>query len=213
MKKSYSIYFKDKKFIISFLTGVFLLGISIFIQYFAINYATRIASEPVTDIILSNTRVYDVDLIFVYGAIFMGFVMLFIGVVRPRYFPFALKSIAVFVVIRSFFIILTHVSPYYPHVAISTVYFGKYLNNIFTGNDLFFSGHTGLPFLMALMFWDDKTLRYVFLSFSIIFAVVVLLGHLHYSIDVAAAFFITYTIFHICKFIFKKDWKLFYATL
>jgi len=62
-----------------------------------------------------------------------------------------------------------------------------------------------MPFLLALMFWNNKVLRYVFLGFSILFAVVVLLGHLHYSIDVLSAFFITYTIFDICKFIFKKD--------
>ena len=76
-------------------------------------------------------------------------------------------------------------------------------------NDLFFSGHTGIPFLMALMFWNYKPLRYTFLCFSLFFAVVVLLGHLHYSIDVLAAFFITYAIFDICKFFFKKDWALF----
>ena len=80
---------------------------------------------------------------------------------------------------------------------------------IFNGNDLFFSGHTGLPFLLALIFWENKKLRFLFLGFSVLFAVVVLLGHLHYSIDVFAAYFITYTIFHICKFLFKKDWQLF----
>jgi hypothetical protein len=32
---------------------------------------------------------------------------------------------------------------------------------------------------------------------------------LHYSIDVLSAFFITYTIFNICKYFFKEDWQLF----
>jgi membrane-associated phospholipid phosphatase len=83
-------------------------------------------------------------------------------------------------------------------------------SGIFTGNDLFFSGHTGLPFLLALMFWKhDPTSRTIFLGFSILFATVVLMGHIHYSIDVLSAFFITYGIFHICKFLFKKEWELF----
>jgi membrane-associated phospholipid phosphatase len=62
---------------------------------------------------------------------------------------------------------------------------------------------------LALIFWENKILRIVFLSFSIMFAIIVLLGHLHYSIDVLSAFFITFSIFHICKFLFKKDWQLF----
>jgi len=49
----------------------------------------------------------------------------------------------------------------------------------------------------------------MFLGFSVLFAVVVLLGHLHYSIDVMSAYFITFSIFNICKFLFKEDWQLF----
>jgi membrane-associated phospholipid phosphatase len=59
------------------------------------------------------------------------------------------------------------------------------------------------------MFWDNKKLRFLFLGLSVLFAIVVLLGHLHYSIDVLSAYFITFTIFYICKFLFKKDWQLF----
>ena len=121
-----------------------------------------------------------------------------------------MKSIALFTLIRSVFVSLTHMSPFPTHAIINSVFFNKEaFAGIFTGNDLFFSGHTGLPFLLALMVWKDKKSRYIFLGFSLLFAVVVLLGHLHYSIDVLAAFFITYTIFDICQFFFKKDWKLF----
>jgi membrane-associated phospholipid phosphatase len=121
-----------------------------------------------------------------------------------------MKSIAVFTLIRSVFVSITHISPFPTHAIITSVFFNKEVfYGIFTGNDLFFSGHTGIPFLLALMFWENKTLRIIFLGFSLMFAMVVLLGHLHYSIDVLSAFFITYTIFDICKFFFKKDWKLF----
>lgn len=66
-------------------------------------------------------------------------------------------------------------------------------------NDLFFSAHTGLPFLLALEFWDNKILRYIFLLSSLGGATLVFLGHIHYSIDVLAAFFITYSVFQITK--------------
>ena len=60
---------------------------------------------------------------------------------------------------------------------------------------------------MALVFWKDKPIRIFCIAASIFFAVIVLLGHLHYSIDVASAFFITYTISIIAEKIFKNDHK------
>jgi len=70
-------------------------------------------------------------------------------------------------------------------------------------NDLFFSGHVGLPFLGFLIF-KDKKIRYFMLSASIILAVTVLLMHVHYSIDVAAAYFITYSIYALGKRLFGR---------
>jgi len=80
------------------------------------------------------------------------------------------------------------------------------------GSDMFFSGHTGMPFLLALMFWEDKLARYISLTASCIFGAAVLFGHLHYSIDVFAAFFITYTIFQIAQKFFPEDYRLFHKS-
>ena len=65
---------------------------------------------------------------------------------------------------------------------------------------------------VALMFWKEKNLKSIFLGFSILFAIVVLLGHIHYSIDVLSAFFITYGIFQICKFLFARELGFFSET-
>jgi membrane-associated phospholipid phosphatase len=115
--------------------------------------------------------------------------------------------LALFIVIRSIFVSLTHLGPFSQHVVIDPT---KMINllGIGTTADLFFSGHTGIPFLLALIYWKNVYLRWIFLATSAIFAVSVLLGHLHYSIDVLAAFFITYTIFHMAQKFFEQDWIL-----
>ncbi|MES2023519.1 MAG: phosphatase PAP2-related protein [Patescibacteria group bacterium] len=206
----YKEYFSNKSFVISFILGVLALVVSYMAQFYSSLYATSMSSSPVTDIILSNTRVYDVDGIFVYGSVALVLLVLCIGLTRLNYAPFIMKSVALFTFIRSIFISLTHVSPFPTHVIISSDFFrDRLFYGIFTGNDLFFSGHTGVPFLLALIFWEHKILRIVFLCFSGIFAVVVLLGHLHYSIDVLAAFFISYSIYEISNKFFKKDKELF----
>lgn len=206
----YKTHFTDKKFLFSFLSSLLLLGISLIVQFLVSGYVTRVGGGSVTDVILSNTRVYDVGGIFVWGSVILTIIGIFIIFRRPNYLPFVIKSIAIFTLIRSVFVSLTHISPFPTHALINSTFFSsEAFRGIFTGNDLFFSGHTGIPFLLALIFWENKILRIIFLSFSIMFAVVVLLGHLHYSIDVLSAYFITFTIFHICRVLFKKDWQLF----
>lgn len=199
-------HFKDKTFLMSIGFAVILLFISLVVNFYAGIYATENASNSVTDIILSNIRVYDVDGIFVYGPIFFWIFIAWLLISEPKRIPFALKSIALFTIIRAIFISLTHIGPFPLDVVMDT---SKLMQKFAFGGDLFFSGHTGLPFLMALIFWHDIKLRWLFIATSIMFGVVVLMAHLHYSIDVLSAFFITYTIYKIATFLFKRDEILF----
>jgi cell division protein FtsW (lipid II flippase) len=70
-------------------------------------------------------------------------------------------------------------------------------------NDLFFSGHTAVPFLGFLLF-KDSNIRYFFLISSIVLGATVLFMHIHYSIDVFSAFFITFGTFKLGEHVFKK---------
>lgn len=210
IKESYQTHFTNKQFLISLGTSFIFLIISIIANFYAGTYATENASFPVTDIVLSNIRVFDVDGLFVFGPIIFFIFVTMISLYSPRRLPFLIKSVALFVIIRSIFITLTHIGPFPTQMIITNE---SFMDKFTFGGDLFFSGHTGIPFLMALVFWQDKTLRYFFLIYSIFMGTVVLLGHYHYSIDVLAAFFITYTIFHIASYLFKKDKEMFYDPL
>lgn len=199
--------FKNKEFIKSSIISIIFLCISLYINFRAGNYATEKASLPVTDIVLSNIRVFDVDGFFIWGPIMLFTIVIIICLYHPKKIPFILKNIALFTVIRSIFISLTHLGPFPTQIVVENV--TNIINKFTFGGDLFFSGHTGIPFLMALIFWNYKPLRYLFFVDSIFMGTIVLLGHYHYSIDVLAAFFITYTIYHISLYLFKKDKVMF----
>jgi hypothetical protein len=215
VRQRYNAALADKRFAWSFLAGLVFLAASLVFNYFAAIYATSRASGAVADIILSNIPVFDVEWIFVMGPFVFIVILVCISLWHPKTLPFAAKSIATFVVVRSFFIMLTHIGPFPDHTIIdgSTLHFLNLLSlnpNFFlfsTGADLFFSGHTGLPFMLSLVFWKHPLIRAFCLISSIFFGIIVLLGHLHYSIDVASAFFISYTIFIIATKTFKVDWQ------
>lgn len=177
------------------------------LQPMAVEFATTHASNPVEDIVLSNIPVYDVAWYFVYGMFAFITVIIFQCLLHPNRIAFTLFSLALFIIIRCIFVSLTHLGP---SVEQATGNFSPGIEKAFFGGDLFFSGHTGAPFLMALMYWHDRKLRYFFLVWSILFGMVVLAGHFHYSIDVLAAFFITYGIYHIARWLFPKEYLAFF---
>jgi len=199
---------KSPSFIRSSLLGLVMLIASLASVYVSTHYANVNASNSVTDLILSNTRVYEVDGIFVYGAMAaVLFSIVVIPLFKLSHIPFILKSASLFLVIRSIFVSLTHISPYPYRATIEESFFSSYtfFQTVFNSDDLFFSGHVGLTFLMSLLLWESRVLRYIYLIISVIFAVVVLLGHFHYSIDVFGAYFITYTIYVMSLHFFKRD--------
>lgn len=77
----------------------------------------------------------------------------------------------------------------------SMVYGGK---DKFMTKDLFFSGHTSNMFLMCLCL-TKKTDKYLAFIATIAVGILVLVQHVHYTIDVLAAFFFTYTIYRVSK--------------
>lgn len=200
--ESHKNLWKDRNFVLSVVAGFILLFSAFVVNYFAGVFASNSVSSSVTDIILDNTRVWNVTFIFINGAVIFWAFIAIMWAIEPKRLPFSLKSLALFTVIRSGFIVLTHLAPFPARLMLPA----ENLIDIFSfSGDLFFSAHTGAPFMMALIFWDHKYIRCICLLASVVFGTIVLLGHLHYSIDVFAAFFITYSIYHLSMYFFKRD--------
>ncbi len=194
----------------SFMTGLLLFVFSIITQGFASRYVLNLKGVAVEDLLLDNLPRADIDFFIVEGALILTFVVLFLIIAKPRYLNFALKSYSIFILVRAFFITLTHLGPSPYQLVLDQNGYGFWLYDIlyYTTNDFFFSGHTGTPFLMALIFWREKIWRYIFLATSFVFGVSVLLARIHYSIDVFAAPFITYSIFSLARYFFYYDYKI-----
>ena len=191
-----------------FSTPVAIVGFvfAMFVNFWAINQATYSAGAAVPDLILSNIPVFEVDGLFIYGtAVFAAFGLLVL-LTHPKRIPFALHALTLFILIRSAFTLMTHIGA--PEIAYVSD-FGQTINQAFFGADQFFSAHTGMPFLGALVLWHKPVTRYIFLAGSAFFAAVVLLGHIHYTIDVLSAFFITYGIYHLALWLFPRERALF----
>lgn len=205
--RRYRAYFTKRDFRRALYLSMIFFAASVVASFYAINYANDVASNYVTDIILSNTPAFDVDGLFGYGTIALIAFIVLLVFTHPRRMPFTLNSMAAFYFIRSAFTSLTHLGPF-PTLPPNGDW-GTLLSHFLFGSDYFFSAHVGICFLMTLIFWDDKLLRYAFLAWSIYMAVVVLLGHYHYSIDVASAYFITYTIYVLCRKFFPTSLAIF----
>lgn len=207
--RRYRAHFAEREFRTALYSSLVFFAASVLVSFYAINYANEVASNAVTDIILSNIPAFDVDGLFGYGTILLIAFVALVLFTHPKRIPFSLNSMAAFYFIRSAFTSLTHLGPF-PTLPPNGDW-GTLLSHFLFGDDYFFSAHVGVCFLLALVFWRDKFLRYAFLAWSVFMSVIVLLGHYHYSIDVASAYFITYTIYVLCVKFFPKSLAIFNA--
>ena len=210
------LYWRHKEFwskqnLVRLFQAVVFFIAALVLQHFVYNYIDYRASvTPVGDLLLDNLPTINLDFFIVQGALICSLIVVGLLLANPRSLPYAVKTIALFLIIRSGFISLTHLGANLHQLTlnIDSVGFSWYDFLYNSKNDFFFSGHVGASFLIALIFWKETFFRYFFLVASGIFAASMILAHMHYSIDVFAAPFITYGIFVISKKLFKPDFAL-----
>lgn len=183
------------------LLSIIFLIIALFLNNISGNYTTKKADVSVADIILDNVPIINFSFIYYYGALVIILVTFFyVLFFRVKKIHVAISQFSLLLIIRSFFICLTHLKV--PEGAI----FGHppfFYHFLLSQNDLFFSGHTAFPFLLFLIFRKEK-IGIFFLIATFVMAVSVLLMHVHYSIDVFAAFFIAYGSYKIGNILFRR---------
>ena len=161
----YRTLFRNRSYVRSLCEGAVFLSASTIAILAAVSYATVHASNHVTDFVLSRVGPFNVRFLFIYGTFTAFVITASLLAWRPDRLPFALKCMAVFLLVRSVFVALTHIAP----SPIDPQTPAPFFNSIFYGGDLFFSGHTGLPFLAALAFWHIPQWRMFYLALTMFF--------------------------------------------
>jgi len=171
------------------------------LNFMAGSFADRAGATVVPDTLLDHLPVFNIPDLFVYGIFAAIFLLLLYPLVfRVKDFPYMLGQMSMLIMIRNVFIMLTHLGT--PKSAVA-VHFPSFLNYWNFNNDLFFSGHVAIPFIGFFVFKDSK-MRWLFLLLAIMMAIISLMTHRHYSIDVLSAFFITYGSYKMGEVFLKK---------
>ncbi len=118
----------------------------------------------------------------------------------PRRMPFLLFLIAVYLVVRSAFVFLSPIGAPQGMLDMGKLdfIFSKIMGSWTFNNEFVFSGHTGIPFLFYL-FFETKWFKRVMLAGSLTMAVCVLLSRNHYTVDVLAAYLVSYSIYKLSE--------------
>lgn len=202
----YDFFTKDR--VRGLIVALIFLGLAVIFQSYATDYAAVAPSVSVPDLLLDHLPIVNMNLIVVEGALWAIFGSVLLLLYKPHYIIFTLKTAAIFIATRAIFVSLTHVGIYPGQVNPSAGFFDNIYISLGLQTGFFFSGHVGLTLLMSFIFWHEKLWRYIYLILSLVFGVSVLLAHVHYSIDVFAAPYITYGIFKMSEYFFKEDYRL-----
>jgi hypothetical protein len=206
--QEYKNLWNKKEYKKSLFQSILLLLLAAIASSIAIGYADVANGSSLGDLLLDNLPQINFFWFRTWGTAIITISIITIGFLKPKYLPALAKTEGLMYIIRAIFISLTPLKHYPLKTPIPNSYF--LFNQIpFGGNDLFFSGHVAFPFIATLIFWENKKLRKIFISFTILSGTVALLAKTHYSIDIFAAPFISYSIFKISEKIFKKDFKYF----
>lgn len=194
-----------QNYVMHLIAGLIFFVVTLIIEMYGGEYTKRTAqkSPPLSDILLDFLPTVDLNFLYVETMGTLMTVFCLYQLTRPQTVPYVLATLSLFTLVRRAFLIMT---PFGAHEKTMPNHgfkmHRKLAHKLFQGDgDYFFSGHTGLPFLFFLLTpWPP--LAAIFLISSLFMAIAVLYMHVHYSIDVFAAPFITYTIFVLSRVLF-----------
>lgn len=164
------------------------------------NYIEQRKGAYLHDLILQHIPAADVSLLTFLIIWSMSGLVIIRCIQRPSFALLMLMSFTLLCLARMVSITMVPLDPPDGLIRLndpltSLVYGGK---DKFITKDLFFSGHTSNMFIMYLCL-EKRSDKILALLASLLVAILVLIQHVHYTVDVLFAFIFTYLIFRIGK--------------
>jgi hypothetical protein len=179
---------------------VLFTALMLLLPYFFAIIETRPGGLQLNDWLLAQIPSQDCSVtifIFLWST---SLLMVFRSIQQPAFFLTALSLLIAITLVRMLTISLIPLDPpagliHLKDPLTSLTYGGR---QVFITRDLFFSGHTANIFMFYLCLQKRRDKQFALLA-TIVIATLVLVQHIHYSVDVVAAFVFTYLIVHFTK--------------
>ncbi|MFH0734552.1 MAG: phosphatase PAP2-related protein [bacterium] len=185
--------FKANVFITIIFLAVVLFSVTKFLSYNELRFGFSFR-----DPILSSFKPINVTwftFIIMYGAIPITLISL---AKSPRVFILGFQAYTIMLIFRVFCMFMLPLNPPIEIITLTDPFIAFFATGITFKKDLFFSGHTATMFLMFLCL-NKGPLKIILFICTLLIGLLVLVQHVHYSIDVFAAPFFAYVSFIIAK--------------
>jgi hypothetical protein len=134
--------------------------------------------------------------VFIWG---MGILILYRAIYKPQIYVYYCWSLIVVCLVRMLTISLVALNPPIGLIPLADPLTGVFYGQAIITKDLFFSGHIATLTLIYLCL-EKKTDKILGLISIIIVACLLLVQHIHYTVDIIASPIITYTCYRLTKY-------------
>lgn len=204
--ETWSGYWKNKSFRVKFITGIVLLALLIPLFPVFFEYIEKRAGYQLDDYLLSSLEPVNVSVLtflIIWGMIAFT---LYRCMKDPDMFLLLIWSYILLCFGRILSIYLVPLDPPKGLIELKDPLSGIFYGSQMVTKDLFFSGHTATLFTMFLCL-KNRTDKAILLVSSFVIGILVLIQHVHYTLDVLAAFLFSYLFYRIAKRFLQLDFS------
>ena len=163
-----------------------LIGVCAFIAPILFQFIQEREGPTLNDYLLHWLPVYDLS-VWIFTLIYILIVLSVISLLQnPDLFLKALQAYIILTIFRFITMLLVPLNPPLNILELHDPLVQQFFYHQSITKDLFFSGHTSILVLLALSVSNNR-LKFVLFSGALIVAVMLLLQHAHYTVDIVLA--------------------------